>query len=337
MKIVCIQSPFFDLLTATVIEGLKDLGHEVIASEDSNYATKSPDRVLRAAALEADLIIVFSNNEVRTSLAHGLTGRPIVYVDGADQQEFRVPPDIRFNAIFKRELNKHWINTHNEPIHPLPFAAERRYFSLDLGSRRDIRVSFAANLNTNCARYSAHFRLAELNDPNIFIGTTGECSYGGIGPIGAVKSTQKFRELLHCSQISVNVPGVGYDCARYWEILAAGAMLYTQEIDIVIPNPLIEDKHYVTFKYFDEFVPKLRVLMSDPDRVSQIAAAGKAHLLEFHTTRARAQYLIDCATQAATAGKYCDSFYDPSQIKKESSKEKWRRFRKNFKRKYLSK
>lgn len=335
MKIVCIQSPFFDLLTATVIEGLKALGHEIIASEESNYATKSSDKTVRAAARQADLIIVFSNNEVRTELVHGITDRPIVYVDGADQQEFRVPPDVRFQAIFKRELNRHWINVHKEAIYPLPFAAETRYFLSDAPPTRDINVSFAANLNTNCARYAVHYRLAELNDPQIFIGSTGECAYGGQGAIGAVKGTQKFRELLYRSQISVNVPGVGYDCARYWEILAAGALLYTQELDIVIPNPLVEDEHCVVFRSLDEFIPKLKALQAAPERLAQIAAAGQTHLLKHHTTRARAQYLLDCVLESSQSGAFCDSFYRPDQIRKETVKEKWRRHRKNFKRKYL--
>lgn len=337
MKIVCIQSPFFDLLTATVIEGLQALGHEIIASEDSNYAVKSPDKTIRAAAIEADLIIVFSNNEVRTSLVHGVAGPPIVYVDGADQQEFRIPPDIKFKAIFKRELNKHWVNIRDEAIYALPFAAEMRYFSkVEVPLTRDITVSFAANLNTNCARYSAHYRLAELNDPSIFVGSTGECSYGGQGHIGAVKSTQKFRDLLKRSQISVNVPGVGYDCARYWEILAAGAMLYTQELDIVIPNPLVEDEHCVVFRNPDEFIPKLKLLQSNPSRIVQIASAGYDHVLKHHTTRARAQYLLDCVSDALESGRSCESFYRPDQIRKESLKEIWRRHRKNFKRTYLS-
>jgi hypothetical protein len=32
MKIVCIISPYYDYLTATLIEGLMELGHEIIAS-----------------------------------------------------------------------------------------------------------------------------------------------------------------------------------------------------------------------------------------------------------------------------------------------------------------
>ena len=41
MKIICIQSPTFDYLTATLIQGLQQLGHTIIASENSNYAKKS--------------------------------------------------------------------------------------------------------------------------------------------------------------------------------------------------------------------------------------------------------------------------------------------------------
>lgn len=68
--------------------------------------------------------------------------------------------------------------------------------------------------------------------PGIVSGTTSEraCSHAHGIPI----DTPRYRNLLHRSRISINIPGAGYDCARNWEILAARAMLMSLEPDIVI-------------------------------------------------------------------------------------------------------
>lgn len=312
MKIVCIISPCYDYLTATLIEGLQDLGHEVIASENSCYAAKSSNGTIRREAERADLIVVCSNRKVRTWLVEDIDNPNKVYVDGSDSQKFGVYPHIRFKLVFKRELNKCWTGKRSEPIYPLPFAAEKRYFKYPR-LKRDIRVSFAASLNTNTMRYSIHQRLLNREDDSIFSGSTGECAY--LRPSkakGYPLETPKYREILFRSQIGVNVVGAGYDCARYWEIPAAGALLLTQELDISMPYPFTNDTNCVIFKSVDEFGEKLDSLLANPSLVEEMAAAGHEHLMKYHTTRERAAYFLAIVSENRDNTTYCDSFYVPT-------------------------
>lgn len=307
MKIVCIISAYYDYLTATIMEGLQELGHEIISSEESNYTKKTSDIQLRKAAENADLIIIGGNRRVRTWLVEDIDNPNIIFIDGDDSQEFKVYPHILFKMVFKRELNIHWHNLNDEPVYPLPFAAENRYFK-STSCIRSLKVSFAANLNANVMRHSINQRLKNRNDNAIFCGSTGERAYLSAKSHGMPIETPIYRDILCRSQIGVNVVGAGYDCARFWEILAAGALLMTQELDIVIPHPFTDGVNYVVFKSLDEFNVKLDSLLSNPDTVTQIAEAGYQHVLHYHTTTARADYFLNRIFQE-TSKLVCNSFY----------------------------
>ena len=308
MRFVCITSPYYDYLTATLIEGLQELGHDIFASENSNYATNTSNSRIRKEAEKADSIIVFSNNQVRTWLVEDIANPNKVYVDGSDRQEFRVYPYIRFKLVFKRELSRCWENKAVEPVYPLPFAAEKRYFK-PIYLPRDIRVSFAANLNNNTMRYSVHQRLLNRREPTIFSGSTGEHAYSSKKARGLPIETPKYRDILYRSRIAVNVAGAGYDCARFWEIPAAGALLFTQELDIFIPNPFTDGTNCVIFRSLDEFSEKLDFLMSSSSNVSMMAESGREHLLKYHTTIKRAEYFLKVVSENRDGNGFCDSFF----------------------------
>ncbi len=315
MRILSIISPHYDYLTATLMEGLQELGHEIISSENSNYTQSTPDRKLRKLSESADLIIVGSNKKVRTELIEDSDNPNKIFIDGTDGQEFCVYPHILFKMVFKRELNKCWNNSTGEPIFPLPFAAEKRYFC-NTPNKRSTKVLFAANMKVNPMRYSIHQRLTNRNDPDIFCGSTGEVAYRKKKCLGTPIETPKYRKLLSQTQIGINVAGAGYDCARYWEILASGALLMTQEIDITIPNPFTDGINCVTFKSLDEFDEKLGHLLSRPSSISEKAESGYNHLIKFHTTAKRAEYFLQTVHEHISDG-YCYGFYS-NKPRKES-------------------
>lgn len=290
MKIIYINARIYDFTSATLIEGLKNLGHHVLCSEASNYGAGVAAPELIAHAPSADLVVLGSNVGANVGLFAQLRNERRVFVDGSDQQSVALPANIEVKAIFKRELNRAAQLEPDAPVFPLPFAAEDRYFP-SVAPQKDIALSFLANMNTNPLRYSIHQRIGKLqhSDP-ILSGSTGESSYNGHN--GNALPTPRYREILLRSRISVNVPGAGYDCARYWEILASGAMLMTWEPDIVIPEPFNDGIDCVTFGSLAEFDQKARYYLDHPDRVEAIARRGVERLLEHHTTRARAGYFL---------------------------------------------
>jgi hypothetical protein len=309
VKVVYVQSPIYDYSTASLIEGLTALGHRVLCSESSNYGGKLPDAELIQEAETADIIFCGSNVGVRSSLLRAVQNSRVCFVDGADHQAFGVPFDLRFKAIFKRELCGAVSDPAARQIYPLPFAAESRYFTVP--RRKDILVSFLANMSTNPLRGSVHQRLLNLRHPAVISGSTNERAYLPGHARGGPIETPRYRELLARSLISINVAGAGYDCARHWEIPAAGAMLFTQALDIVIPEPFVDGTSCVTFASLAEFDEKLAFYVARPDVCAAIAARGLEQLRRWHTSKARAEYAMAIALNAANADGYCKEFLDP--------------------------
>jgi len=309
MKIVFINTPIFDYMTAGLIEGLTALGHDVACSEASNYGRALPDVDLRQRAEQADLIIVGSNANVRHHLLQSVANPRKVFVDGGDSASLAVPPSIRFKAVFKRELCREDRVAQADFIRPLPFAAERRYFVPP--QPRDILVSFIANMGTNPLRNSIHQRLQNRKNLAIVSGSTNERTYSVSAPQPLPISTPSYYQVLARSLISVSVPGMGYDCARYWEIPAAGAMLLTYEPDIVIPNGFRDGVDCATFASLDEFESKLKFYTAKPERAVKVAEKGHQRLLAHHTTERRAAWFLDHAMALVERPDYCARFLHP--------------------------
>jgi hypothetical protein len=309
MNIVCIQSPNYDLLTASLIQGLSELGHSICSSENSNYQTASSTLLLRRKALNADLIIVFSNTRVRLGLLDRIPNPNIVFVDGSDSQYFSVPNGIRFKAVFKRELNRYWRGPDSEAIFPLPFAAEERYFR-NPTTVKSIDLSYVATMHT-AFRQSVENFLKARRQPTWTIGTlpytTSELN---VRLKGLPKESSIYRDVLHRSKMSVNVIGGGYDCGRYWEILAANAVLISQKLDILIPNELIDRKHCLYFSSLEELGECIDWLLSSPYRIEEIRQNAYKHLLCYHTCVARAEYFLE-KIALLNENLFCDSFFTP--------------------------
>ncbi|MBL8690657.1 MAG: glycosyltransferase family 1 protein [Rhodospirillaceae bacterium] len=290
MKILYVNTKAYDYLTATLVEGLQQLGCEVWASEASNYAPKIDDALIPAYAEQADLIVVGSNMGVRTEVLRGVRNPRLVFVDGNDFQGLLVPEALRFKMIFKRELGRAFGDAAASYVFPLPFAAERRYFTAP-PAQKDILITFLADLGGNPLRYSVYQRVINLRHSRVMAGVTGERAYSN--PPGPMPiETPMYREALNRSVISINVPGLGYDCARYWEILAARAMLLTFEPDIVIPESFSDGVDCVSFRTLEEFEEKVVYYGNHVDLATTIAQRGHERLLAHHTTKARASYFL---------------------------------------------
>jgi SAM-dependent methyltransferase len=310
MKIVFINTPIYDYLTATLIEGLTEIGQEVVCSEASNYGRALPDAELVQVAEQADLIVIGSNVGVRHHLMQSVVNPRKVFIDGSDFAGLGVPTAIRFKAVFKRELCRKTLGGPPSGVHPLPFAAEKRYF-MATQPKKDILVSFIANMDTNPLRNSIHVRLQNMQNPAVVSGSTNERAYNPGSARQAPVDTPVYRQLLGRSMISVNVPGAGYDCARYWEILAARAMLMTYEPDILIPDGFTDGVDCATFASLDEFDSKLKFYTANPERAVRIAENGTLRLMQHHTTARRAYYFLECATAAVQRPDYCSGFLHP--------------------------
>jgi len=96
--------------------------------------------------------------------------------------------------------------------------------------------------------------------------------------------------LLGSSRICLNVRGFGFDTFRYWEIPYAGSLLLSEPPRTVIPNNFVDGVEAVfgDASKLDRIAKQL--LEGDTE---EIAGAGREKLLEFHTSTARAQVVLD--------------------------------------------
>ena len=100
----------------------------------------------------------------------------------------------------------------------------------------------------------------------------------------------EYMRLLSSSRISLNVRGLGYDTFRYWEIPYAGSLLLSETPQTVIPHNFVDgaEAAFGPAAELDQIAKRL--LDGDTEA---IAAAGRQKLLEFHTSKARAQVVLD--------------------------------------------
>ena len=136
-----------------------------------------------------------------------------------------------------------------------------------------------------------HFELASYGRTDFLLGNTGESSNTGKLLIG---NTHTYTQMLRNSLCSVSAPGAGFDCARFYEILGAHTLLIAYEPPIEMPNPFIDGIHLLYFSSLSELREKVDFVLSSPiSKIIEIINAGKNHFVEFHTSLARARYLVE--------------------------------------------
>jgi len=275
----------YDFLAASIIEGLLDLGHIVYTSENANYGMYLNRKTFIKNAHNGDLLLIHSGSYCDYSILKSISHKKVVYIDGSDFPWIENLLDYPIHLVFKREL----MSNENLNIYPLPFAVENRYFN-QLETPKT-RITFISTLN-NYYRRSIHKYLLNLNINKdiLFIGTTGERSYTGIS--GIPSPTPKYYQLLSESIASINFPGKGWDCARFWEIIASKTCLISPSIEIDFPLPFIENIHYLKFTSLKELGVHVLWCIENPEKAAEIANNAFLHMLKYHTTKKRATYLL---------------------------------------------
>ena len=298
MNIAYIVSPNYDYLASSIIEGLTELGHIVYTTERSNYGHYLPRASFCREAMRCEILLVGSGKFTDYSYLKTIQHPKVIYIDGSDFPNLERNLPCPVNIIFKRELLKSDIKALSIPLFPLPFAAEKRYFA-NIEHRRTIPVSFVC-APSNYMRRSVKQVIA-ANFKNAFVESTGERAYNGTS--GVAVNTPKYSKVLSESIVSVNVPGKGWDCARYWEIIAHKACLVTQRMDIQIPNSFIEDQHYLAFSETEELIEKVSKLLHNTALASQLSNEAFEHLCRYHTSKERAKYLLNTIDKHYVLGK----------------------------------
>ncbi len=289
--------------------GLACCAIEMICTAANRYdIARFGMEAFRASPRQADLIIEFSGKRANHVCARKIDRfEKTVFIDGRDAAEMQYDP-AGYPLAFKRELFQPLPG-----VLPCPFAIERRWMQ-PLAENPPLFLSALFDLDRpNRKRYLeiTNGLKAQLGEDRIFVGLTlptqADIDHAvrlHLGPKPRPGRTlrmahnARYYELLHQSAISLSLAGAGFDTARFWEILGAGALLLSPKVPILMPDPLQPDEHYVAFESEDELVERLMFLKDHPEEIRRIRQAARAHVLQHHTTRARALYILENACRS---------------------------------------
>lgn len=101
------------------------------------------------------------------------------------------------------------------------------------------------------------------------------------------------RALLE-SRIGLCFFGLGFDTVRYWELPAHECLLVAERPPIRIPHNFRDGQTAVFFDDLAELEDKLRYYLANLGKAQEIATAGHAHFMRYHTSTARAQQFLAC-------------------------------------------
>lgn len=283
----CAHSHLYDFETASLIEGLKNLGIIVYANSPINGAI---ERDLEES--EADFYIEFANRGVKTDLIRSFSEKNkkhLVYVNGEDLQDdnpynihwdcFRYSKD--YGIYFRREF---YTGLVGENEFPLQFSAMDEYFQYECTDKDDSIVFPSSGEYDN-----RRIILEYIGNNNLPV----RC-----GRIGIFRHSVKpegrsaYYRRLNSALAVISAFGWGEDTARFWEAAAAGACVITQRFNIEMPYPYTHMDNVIFFDHPSELVDIVEGIKSGNIDAYGIGKACKKHTSRYHSSIARAKYFL---------------------------------------------
>jgi hypothetical protein len=115
---------------------------------------------------------------------------------------------------------------------------------------------------------------------------------GGETPVGWVPRDLYYSNLQKC-RVLLNVRGAGYDTFRFWENAACNAVQISQKMPIFIPNDFEHGVNLLRFKDLSELRKNIDQVLEEKIDSREMIRESRVHLSGYHTTQARALYLMD--------------------------------------------
>ena len=319
MKILFIGSKKFDYLQDLTLTGLvKVLGQKGVI--ELNWGLKKHTRyyqypknmsyiegtfftsLITSFQREFDVTLLASNQkDALESYLNMMDTIPknvkTIFVDGGDREEIggdatrldhgelysQIIAKREFDIIFKREMIKGVAYPKN--VYPLPFS-----FNLDKLPKLDNDLKYDVTFwagNNDPVRKRAFEILANKFD----------CNANGTTPDMSMKTYPRkgdfYLQELARSKIALNFRGGGWDTLRYWEVPAVGRLMIGGEPKIIIPNNFFHEKHTIfTQDDLSDLEELITYYLVHEKKREEIAKAGLEHLMQFHTDKIRAEYIL---------------------------------------------
>ncbi|MEW6188002.1 MAG: glycosyltransferase [Thermodesulfobacteriota bacterium] len=115
---------------------------------------------------------------------------------------------------------------------------------------------------------------------------------GGKTPEGWLPRDHYYAELQKC-RVLLTVRGAGYDTFRFWENAACNAVHISRKMPLFIPNDFDHGIHLFRFGRLAELKKIIDLVLEEKVNSREMIGQNRDHLKRFHTTQARALYLLD--------------------------------------------
>ena len=281
---------------------------------------------------ECDLVVIYDDNKtLSTAHFHNKDGLRIdlheyalqyhkdkvVMIDVSDFHimEYGVYAGghpIYSKIYFKREKNLD--DEYPDNVEPMPFSAERRYFSSgkDFNKMwddktfklaflfRSVGIDERKNLINEIAdRYSSDEKCVTNN---VF----GRANWGtggldeeleGVNTGDCVRHHHKYFDVL--SKTKINIEGrpgnTAFYTGRMMESLANGCCYFypTPSYNVDFPNGLVDGEDFIIYHSAEDLIEKIEYYLSHETEMKSIAKNGFNKLIKYHTSEVRAKEFIE--------------------------------------------
>lgn len=327
MKIIAITpDKKLDSVCSVIIEGMNESNVEVIATDPGNSVIKVySEKEVIDHAKNADFIFAFwgkirGNNSPRYHLLEKINRPEIsVYIDGSEWTATGYPDgdktisapwgnvnsqvyEAKFNS--KRCRGNPWINEKmknyckwyfkrecypedaNVGIIPLLIGCQNKFFG-NYNLKKDVDLFCSFGQVANGYRYEIENFCKDLQNKGYNVVVKKGLDY------------QDYLRHINRSYISVSSWGAGNSCMRMWENMANESCCFAQRTETLFPDKPIDGEHYVEYSNMEEFKEKIFYYLSKKEECKKIGENGKKFVKEFHSGKARFDYIIKHLTSGA--------------------------------------
>jgi len=284
----------YSYMDATIVQGLRNLGHFVCGVNDNqaNYLMPYEDR-------QWHLFIqcLCGAGPLRDSRFPNV---PSIMVYGLDNHDkFFAELSRGFDHIFLRDYLGDYGDYHNT-VHPMNFAIEDRYYAqAGLNSKqlkplkdRPIDISFLGNLYPNRKRILDRLESDFKNKTLVFGGRlfNEPDAVWSKHTLPYCAHDPRYFDVLANSKICLSLVGAGPDCARHWEVMASGGipLIELMPTRMVEPTPMT-----MWFDDYEELKENIQTLLIKPGACQPFVIESFVFNKTNHSTAARAQYVLD--------------------------------------------
>jgi len=315
MKIACITPDNKrDYLCEMVLEGLSELGHQLVVSDPGNGFCKHSliDGSFREELKSSDLLLCFfgkvrgNRPPRRYFVADSDFPRDrTVYIDGSEwsatgwesgdqtaasltnPSRRRGEPWLdeemlkRCGHYFKRET---YAQDLARDVVPFPFAMCDRHVVMT--GEKDIDVLCSLGHTKTGMRKEAIEVVQNFRD-------TTDASHKLNIVVRSDLSSSEYKDHLRRARIVVDAWGGGDTCDRFWEAVGARACVLYQRYNVEFPHPFLDFEHAVSWSTPDELSKSIHHLVFNDANPELIGERGLEHAMCYHTAKNRAQQILD--------------------------------------------